>query len=91
MSDSSGGAVARRLLPVAFTIPVGLGALQMWGEKSGFYPTEFGITLMVMASVATFGSLTWRTALLLNRSDSRRREAEECLRRAHDRNLKVTR
>jgi PAS domain S-box-containing protein len=84
MSDSPGGAVARRLLPVAFTIPVGLGALQICGEKSGVFPGEFGITLMVVASVATFGSLTWRTAALLNRSDSRRREAEECLRRAHD-------
>ena len=84
MSDTPGGAVARRLLPVAFTIPVGLGALQMWGEKSGFFPSELGVTLMVVASVAAFGSLTWRTAALLNRSDSRRREAEERLRRAHD-------
>jgi PAS domain S-box-containing protein len=84
LSQTPGGAVARRLLPIAFAVPISLGALQMWGERSSLYPGDFGVTIIVVGSVATFGSLTWRTAVLLNRSDAKRRIAEENLQKAHD-------
>ncbi|HEX4122422.1 MAG TPA: ATP-binding protein, partial [Verrucomicrobiae bacterium] len=84
MSQTPGGAIARRLLPFAFAVPVGLGALQIYGEKRGFYQNEFGVTLMAVGCVGAFVSLTWRTAVLLNRSDDKRRQAEESLRKAHD-------
>jgi two-component system, cell cycle sensor histidine kinase and response regulator CckA len=84
MSATPGGAIARRLVPFAFAIPIALGALQIWGERAGLFPKEFGVTLIVVGSVATFASLTWRTAVLLNRADGQRRQAEENLQKAHD-------
>jgi two-component system, cell cycle sensor histidine kinase and response regulator CckA len=79
-----GGAVARRLLPFAFGVPVTLGALSMWGEKHGLYRADFGLTMMVVASVAIFSSLVSWNAVLLNRAERARREAEAGLQRAHD-------
>ncbi len=84
LSKTPGGAIARRLLPVAFAVPVALGALQIWGEKKGIYAREFGVTLMVVGSVGIFAALTWRTALLLNRSHEKRCLAEVRLQKAHD-------
>ncbi len=71
ISATPGGAIARGLLPFAFAVPVGLGALQIWGEKSGYYRNEFGVTLLGVGSVAIVASLTWRMAILLNRSDEK--------------------
>jgi two-component system, cell cycle sensor histidine kinase and response regulator CckA len=84
LSRTPGGAIAQRLLPFAFGVPIALGALQMWGVKKGLYPASFGTILMVVGCVGIFGSLVWRSAILLNRSDERRREAEKSLQKAHD-------
>jgi PAS domain S-box-containing protein len=84
LSATPGGATARRLLPVAFVAPIALGALQFWGAKSGHCPSELGVTLLVVACVGVFATLTWRTAVLLNRSHELRRRAEQNLQKAHD-------
>jgi two-component system, cell cycle sensor histidine kinase and response regulator CckA len=81
---SLGSAVSRRLLPFAFGVPIALGAIRIWGEKLGLYPEALGVNMMVVASVAIFATLIWWNALLLNRADQARREAEAGLRRAHD-------
>jgi signal transduction histidine kinase/ActR/RegA family two-component response regulator len=83
-SKTPGGAMARRLLPFAFAVPVLLGALSIWLDRIGFQPGEFGITIVVVGSSAIFTGLIWRNAILLNRADSQRRVAEEQLRQAHD-------
>jgi len=83
-SKTPGGAVARRLLPFAFVVPILLGALTIWVDKGRFYPEEFGITIVVVGSIAIFTGLIWRNAIWLNRADYHRREAEEKLLKAND-------
>jgi len=83
-SLTPGGSIARRLLPFAFAVPIALGALTIWTEKERVCP-EFGITVVVVGSIAIFTGLIWWNAILLNRADYRRCEAEEALQRAHDR------
>jgi len=82
-SNTPGGAVARRLLPFAFAVPILLGALTIWLDKERIYPGEFGITIVVVGSSAIFTGLIWWNALLLNRTDRQRRDAEEQLQKAY--------
>ncbi|HLX95222.1 MAG TPA: ATP-binding protein [Verrucomicrobiae bacterium] len=82
-SNTPGGAVARRLLPFAFGVPILLGALTIWVDKSGIYPGEFGVTIVVVGSSAIFTGLIWWNAIWLNEADSLRRVAEEQLQKAH--------
>ena len=83
-SPTPGGAIARRLLPFAFGVPIALGALTIWTAKRRIYPGEFGITVVVVGCIAIFTGLIWWNAILLNRADDHRREAEEALQKAHD-------
>jgi signal transduction histidine kinase/CheY-like chemotaxis protein len=84
VSSTPGGVIARRLLPIAFGVPATLAALRLWGKNRGLYDSEFGVTLMVLASIATFIALIWWNAVLLNRADRLRVEAEAELQKAHD-------
>ncbi len=84
VSLSPGGAIARRLFPFAVLVPALLGALRLWGERAQVYGSEFGVTILVVASIAAFSALIWWNAVLLNRTDSLRREAERQLREAHN-------
>jgi len=81
---SPGGTLARRLLPIGFFAPIILGALWRWGQARGFFNPGLGMSLMVVISVAIFTALIWRNAILLDRSDHRRTEAEHNLQKAHD-------
>lgn len=70
-SQSTGGVMARRLLPAALVIPALLGGL-------------FGVYLMVMGSIVVFTSLIWWNAKSLNRMDARHRQAEEKVRASEE-------
>lgn len=83
-SNTPGGAVARRLLPFAFGVPILLGAFTIWVDKTGMYPGEFGVTIVVVGSSAIFTGLIWWNAILLNEADYQRRVAEEQLQKAYD-------
>ena len=75
-SKTPGGITARRLLPVGFAIPAFLGGLRLWGEKHGYYNSEFGVTIMVLVCIGSFSGLIWLNAVLLNRADLARTRAE---------------
>jgi PAS domain S-box-containing protein len=83
-SDSLGGVVLRRLLPIAVAVPVMLGWLRLMGERAGFYGTEFGLSLMVVSSVVTLAVLIWWTARSLHGTDLERRQVEAELEREHE-------
>jgi signal transduction histidine kinase len=52
LSDStSGGFIARRLVPFALLAPPILGLLTLQGERLGFYGTEFGLAMMVLLMI----------------------------------------
>ena len=83
-SKTPGGAMARRLLPFAFAVPILLGAITIWMDSARIQPGEFGVTIVVVGSSAIFTGLIWWNAILLNRADYQRRVAEEQLQKAHD-------
>jgi len=77
MSDTAGGILARRLLPPAVGIPLVLGWLRLAGQHAGFYETEFGLSLMVLAAIVVLTMLIWWSAGSLYRTDMERRRALE--------------
>lgn len=83
-SKTPGGAMARRLLPFAFAVPILLGAVTIWLDRSRIQPGEFGVTIVVVGCSAIFTGLIWWNAVLLNHADYQRRLAEEQLRQAND-------
>jgi len=79
VSETTGGIVARRLLPVIILLPVLLGWLRLQGQQAGLYDTETGVALNIVAWIAIFGVVVWRNADLLYRADSQRKRAEETI------------
>jgi PAS domain S-box-containing protein len=78
-SESVGGAVARRLLPVVFGVPLILGGARLAGQRAGFYETEFGVALLVVTSSLLLAALVWMNANALVQMDATRQLAEEAL------------
>jgi PAS domain S-box-containing protein len=76
LRDSSGGVLARRVLPAAFVVPFILGWLRLKGQEAGYYTTEFGLSLYAAANIITFAWLIWWAARSLDRTDVERRLAE---------------
>jgi PAS domain S-box-containing protein len=83
--DSSGGEVARRLIPAVICLPIALTMGRRLAEEQGWVGTEVGVWLTVSAIVAVLTPLAWRTANRIEEIDGRRRGAEEALRAERDR------
>jgi signal transduction histidine kinase len=71
-SATAGGAMARRLLPIAIIIPCVLGALRLYGEQAGYWQTEFGVSIFVVSTILVFSGVIWWNARLLYSSDLER-------------------
>jgi PAS domain S-box-containing protein len=78
--DRAGGRIARRLLPAAILIPVLLGFLRLVGQRAGWYDTEFGTSLLVIATAVLLVAAILVTAATANRMDVQRLQAEQALR-----------
>lgn len=78
-SDTTGGAMARRLLPAAVLIPLVLGALRFSSEKHGFFSIEAGISLFAFANIVLFTAVIWWNAKLLYLAEAERLAAMEKL------------
>ena len=76
-SDAQGGAMWRRLLPVAFLAPVLLAWIRLKGERAGYFGTEMGTALLATSLVAVLVSLIWWHAKSLDRTDYERRRMED--------------
>jgi signal transduction histidine kinase len=79
--DTAGSLMARRLLPAIVVIPLLLAWLRQYGERSGRFGSEVGVVLAALAYTICLLALLGFTAASLNRSDLRRRRAEDALRR----------
>jgi signal transduction histidine kinase len=75
-SLTTGGAMARRLLPMALLVPWGLGALLLLGERGGYYAPESVASIFAIASIIIFTGLLWWNAKLLYRADMERARSE---------------
>ncbi len=83
-NNSLGGAMARRMFPLAVGIPVILGIIRFAGERAGFYNAEFGLIFLVLTNILAISCLIWWNAALLYRLDRKRKQAEEALQKACD-------
>ncbi|HLN79391.1 MAG TPA: hypothetical protein VK185_00190, partial [Candidatus Bathyarchaeia archaeon] len=82
MSDSQGGAMARRLLPAVIAVPLIFGWLRLMGQRAGLYGDEFGVALLITTYILTLVIAVGRSAVTLNKADAERKQAEEALRQA---------
>src|SRR5581483_9299617 len=81
-SRTTGGAMARRLLPMAVLIPWGLGAILLVSEQAGYFGKEFAVSIFAVASIILFTFSLWWNARLLHQVDIERLGAEDKLRQA---------
>ncbi|HUQ45709.1 MAG TPA: ATP-binding protein [Gemmatimonadaceae bacterium] len=77
LSDGTGGTLARRLLPVAFAVPLALGALRQALTGMGVLGDESSSASMAAGMMLVFGVIIWRTAAALDQLDRERRAAEQ--------------
>jgi len=75
-SETAGGLVSRRLLPLIVVGLFVLGWLGLAGEVAGWYEVRFGVALMVMLSMAFFSCIVLWNARMLYRVDVQRSKAE---------------
>ena len=79
-SDSPGGALARRLLPAGFIVPILMGFILLKARRSELLEADLAIMLFVLATVTTFTALIGWIANQLHDNHSERARAEEALR-----------
>jgi signal transduction histidine kinase len=72
LDDGPAGVLTRRLLPAALLAPILLGVIRILGEPSGFYESEFGVSLFAVASIMTFVGLVLWSARVLRNTDKER-------------------
>ncbi len=64
-SRTDGGAIARRLLPVALLFPWILGAALYWAEERGYVTSSTAISIFAVSTIVIFTGLIWWNAKLL--------------------------
>jgi PAS domain S-box-containing protein len=84
-SDNAGGLSARRLLPAAVLVPLIAGWLPLYAGRAGWLGTEAGLSLFALSSVVMFGMLVWVNAILLNRTDVQRKQAQDAFQASEER------
>ncbi len=67
ISNSVGGAMARRLLPASVLIPIGLGFLRIKGQDAGWFGPPMGLVLHVVATMVLLALFIWWNAQTLDR------------------------
>ncbi|HSU53759.1 MAG TPA: ATP-binding protein [Candidatus Dormibacteraeota bacterium] len=84
--NDAGGALLRGLLPAVILVPLVLGFLRVRGQRWGWYDTEAGTGIMILALIAIFMGLLWHSALQLSqsalaqgRAEAERRRSEQTL------------
>jgi diguanylate cyclase (GGDEF)-like protein len=79
ISETAGGAVARKLLPTLPLAIFALGWLRLEGERAGLYDMPFGLALGVLLSIVVIVFAVTSTAVKLRKVDLTRRRAEAAL------------
>lgn len=74
--DDAGGALARRILPVAILIPAVFGWLRLWSHRKGFFGEEQGLAILVVVTIFAFAAFIAITARSLSRADRIRRVSD---------------
>jgi PAS domain S-box-containing protein len=75
-SSTIGGALTRRLLPAAVTIPIVIGVLGWRAFFAGLYSEWSGVSVMIVVSISLLAGFTIWNGYRVDRSDAERRSAE---------------
>ena len=68
----SGGALARRLLPVSLLLPVLIGWLKLFGDRHGLFEPDFGVALVALGYIVMLSTLVVWGARFLARIELER-------------------
>ena len=85
VGGSTGGLMARRLLPTALLAPAVLGWLGLAAQQAGLYHWDFGVVVFAVSNIIVFTSLVCWSALGLFNADGERKLAEEAMRESEER------
>ncbi len=78
-SKSTGGILARRLLPGFIALPLIIGWLRIYGEHSNLFESEFGVAVVALTYTVFFILLLWLATRSVNLIDEKRNLFEEAL------------
>lgn len=85
LSDSTGGRVVRRLMPVAVLAPLLLGWIALRGYQAGFVDAPFAVAALVVTLIVILAVFAVRQAMSLHAFDAERERLLVRERQAHDR------
>ena len=74
MSQGPGGLIIRKILPIMLGVLLVLGWLRVQGQELGLYGTQFGTSIMVLASLVSLAGVTLWSGVQLDRTDVARRQ-----------------
>jgi len=83
ISDTSGGIVARRLIPIVVIIPLIFSYFRIAGEQHGLFDIVTGIALISILITAIYIFLIILTSTMLMRMDIKRKLTDEKLRKSY--------
>jgi PAS domain S-box-containing protein len=84
-SPDIAGIISRKLFPPLIILPVIIGWLRIHGERIGAIESEEGVVIVAVAYTSCFLILIWLTARYIEKTDSKRRSAENELRESEGR------
>lgn len=90
-TDSLGGTMARRTVPLMLFAPLVVGWLRLRGEQIGYYPGPFGVALLATSCSLLATSLIWWNAILIDQEEQGRLRAETALRASEEKYAKAFR
>jgi len=82
-SPQAGGWLARKLIPVAVVVPIGLGAICIHVRES-VSDVRLALACLVISQVILFVSLIWALAARINRSESDKETVASALRKSEE-------
>ena len=76
-SSLAGSVNARTLVPLVIAVPLALGLLRIWTNRSGIFSFETGTAMLVLGMIIVCISLVWHDTLALNKKDLFKKKSEE--------------
>jgi len=78
-SPTTGGLLARLLLPTAVILPALFGWLWLQAERAGVLPSDIGAAIYAVANIVVLGLIIGLATRLMDRNDIRRRATQDAL------------
>lgn len=71
----SAGRMLRRMIPFFVFVSPALGGARLWGQRRGWFDTEFGVAILIAVMVASGIVVTWWAGLRIAAADRARDDA----------------